>query len=628
MFNPIKKSALVFLWFFLLFAQIDFAKADKVSNYREFSMTLILSKPSSNTDKLPQSLSDLLTPIYVGEKEKCSETVLLANKLNINRLDTAKKESLAELGHKKIEDAYYDKHTKDSWAKKIGKKITFSDKFEPEMSAKLAEITHPSLAESSNSTVSVEAEWNNFLKEFQVTDSKKLLIAPTITAPNIPNTAIKLASIDEYKTKLTELLCKSNQSSTIEIYVLADPITVKQPETTKLEEPKPVVVQTKQTEPQKPISPAIPTDQDLYAVIEIGASSIKPVVLHINYDQENDQYLIDDQKGIEDKKYDMIKMLEPNDVNPFHPDSIKNVANDVKEYVDTFQTKYHVPKEHIYIVGSSGVGETSHSAELKQAVQDVTNITMEFVSAEQEGTLVFNGTLKLIPKERGQQEKRKTQVVVIDVGSGNTKGGYYDTNIQDVVPFKLKYGTKSFAATIDKEQGNISFADKAIELRDRNIRPAIKSEAGRVSGLINQKRVYLVGGITWATSTLLSLDAPKYQRRSATGDQAIYTVMYLADINEVYKKVTSSNSIEQVCQNNEAVNLIKDPEKKAIRQEEIDGICSGKFSMKQLIAGLEILKALALELDFEHKNVFFIQNTLYAWPVGYLKEKIEHEVRH
>lgn len=89
----------------------------------------------------------------------------------------------------------------------------------------------------------------------------------------------------------------------------------------------------------------------------------------------------------------------------------------------------------------------------------------------------------------------------------------------------------------------MSFADKAKELREHKLIPAIKSEASRVPGLKNKNRVYLIGGISWAVSTLLSLDSPKYARRSLTGDQAIYTVMNFkspSDVDQLYNRVTGT----------------------------------------------------------------------------------------
>ncbi len=38
----------------------------------------------------------------------------------------------------------------------------------------------------------------------------------------------------------------------------------------------------------------------------------------------------------------------------------------------------------------------------------------------------------------------------------------------------------------------------------------------------------------------------------------------------------------------------------------------------------EIIKAFSQELRFPDKQVFFIQNALYAWPLGYIQDKIQN----
>jgi len=379
--------------------------------------------------------------------------------------------------------------------------------------------------------------------------------------------------------------------------------------------------------PAPPTPSVIPSasNQDLFGVIEIGASGIKPAVLQMVYSAEEDQYTVTEKGKQKEKKYDVVT-LDANNRAAFHPDSKELIANDLKGYVDEFQLNYAVPKEHIYIVGSSSVAQVEHKDELKQAVKESTGIDMDFVTAEQEGRHVFNGTLKLIPKERGQHDRREKEAVVIDIGSGNTKGGYYDTSTKQVATFEIKYGTKTFSKQVDKERGDKSFADMAKNLSSRELIPAIKSEASRVPGLENKDRVYLIGGISWATSTLLSLDSPYYTKRSQTGDQAIYTAMNfkgISDVDRLYNRVIGDKAIEQVCKNNADANNFTDASKKEKRIKNINDICSGIFSMDQLTGGLQILKALAQELKFDKKHVFFIQNTLYAWPLGYVREKIE-----
>lgn len=632
----IKTVVFIFLWSMLFFLQINIAQAEpeEIKGYREYSVTLLLAKPSTNGGKLSEDLLNLVKPIYVDNQASCQNTVLTPNKLNVRRFDTGKSDNITKLSHDEIEKSYYSS-TAHSIAHSLGQNID-SEGFLSEADTMLNKTDKSILSDTANTTISVETEWKNFLNELSQ-NNKKLFIAPDITEPTLPNTItpIKTASIDEYKQQLTELLCQSSNSSNTEIYVLADTITVKQAEIAKTEETKPVVEVKKpeilaQPEPQRPTQPAIPTNQDLYAVIEIGSSGIKPAVLQMLYDQNNGQYLVKTQKGIKDKDYDLVT-FDPNNRGAFHPESVKPIADDLKGYVNEFQVKYAVPKEHIYIVGSSGVAMTSHRDELQRAIQDATGISMEFLSAEQEGRLVFEGTLKQIPEEREQRDRREKEVVVIDIGSGNTKGGYLDTSSGQIRTFEIKYGTKTFSKKVNEERGNMSFTEKADELKKRVLRPAIRSEAERVSGLKNKQRVYLIGGIPWATSTLLSLDSPKYENRSLTDDQAIYTVMNfdgLTDVDRLYNRVTGDNAVEKVCKNNTDVNNFTDAEEKQKRIETIKKICDGVFNMDQLTGGLEIMKALAMELNFEDKKVFFIQGVLHSWPVGYLKEKIERENRH
>ena len=376
------------------------------------------------------------------------------------------------------------------------------------------------------------------------------------------------------------------------------------------------------------IVPPSPANQDMFGIIEIGASGIKPAVLQMVEVPDEDRYNVEERNiDAVKNKYEIITM-GPDDRSAFHPDAIKYVAEDVKNYVDKFQTSYAVPIEHIYIVGSSSVAKVEHKEELKQAIHDKTRLAMDFVTAEQESKHVFNGVLKLIPKKRNQRDKREQEVVVIDIGSGNIKGGYYDSGANQIVTFELPFlGTKTFSKKVDQERRDAGFKETAQDLRTQIVQPAIRNEANRVPGLKNKPRVYLVGGIVWATSSLLSLDAPEYAKRSATGDQEVYTVMNFdgfSDVDRLYNRLVGNNAAEQVFTNNRSYETMPD-DKKEKRRRDIERIRDGVFTVNQLIGGLELLKALSLELEFNKRHVFFIQNTLYAWPLGYVREKIERQ---
>lgn len=630
-----KKVFFIFLGIVIWLSQITIAHAKK-TEYREFPITLVLTKPVENSNKLSDNLLELVKPISVENQKNCKKSVLLPSNVTIKRLDTGNSNPI-ELGHKKIEESYYAKNTdwKTKASRFAGQNIEFKG-FSDEMLSILKSSDYSVLSEKSSPSLSMNTEWDNFLKSINA-DDKKLIIAPKVEQPKTDTVkAIIAKDGKDYEKQLTELLCASDEPPAIELYVLTDSIVEKQAEpinkTPAPEPPKPSPQPIVQPH-SDPAPVASSANQDLYAVIEIGSSGIKPAVLQMIYSHENDLYQINPKGGedIKDKK-SQISELIANDANAFHSDAIQHIAEDLKGYIEKFQRDYAVPKEHIYIVGSSGVALVSHKDELQHAVQDATGIKMEFITAEQEGKLVFEGSLKQIPRERDQRDRREEQAVVIDIGSGNTKGAYFDTSTNRIATFEIKYGTKTFSKKVDEEKGNnLPFADKAKELREHELRPAIRKEAERVVGLENKPRVYLIGGIPWATSTLLSLDAPKYESRSTTGDQAIYTVMNfdgISDVDRLYNRVTGAKAAEQVCENNADVNLFADSDKKQKRLKEISDICTGKFTMEQLTGGLEIMKALALELKFKDRKVFFIQGVLHAWSVGYLKEKIEQNSAH
>lgn len=47
------------------------------------------------------------------------------------------------------------------------------------------------------------------------------------------------------------------------------------------------------------------------------------------------------------------------------------------------------------------------------------------------------------------------------------------------------------------------------------------------------------------------------------------------------------------------------------------------FSGDQIIAAADLLLALNNEFDIKHKTTFFARSALYAWPMGYLANKIK-----
>ena len=363
-------------------------------------------------------------------------------------------------------------------------------------------------------------------------------------------------------------------------------------------------------------------NQNLYGLIEIGASGIKPIILQVFYKQGT--YKIKKKGKIKTEiSYDILERAKIKSRNSFHVESIPKISKDLKIYIKKFQIDFNIPRDNIFIVGSSGVAQASHKEDLQKSVKNSTGIKMEFISVEDESKYVFNGILELIPKARGQQNKRRKQAIVIDIGSGNTKGGYYNPRTKKVETFNMQYGTKTFSVKVENDNGKEDFSTKSKKLGRNLLRPIIKQQIKKHPGLMSRDRIYLIGGLPWATTTLLSLDSPTYQKRSAY--QSTYTVMKLPkDSENLYKQLTDSKeTINTICNDNKYASYFTKPDNVKKRKKISRKICDGIFNINQLIGGLEILNTLSTELKFNKKKVFFMQDSLYAWPLGYIKDKIK-----
>jgi len=301
---------------------------------------------------------------------------------------------------------------------------------------------------------------------------------------------------------------------------------------------------------------------NLFGVIEVGASGIKGAVVQTSSNKDEMQ---------------VINKLEPDNKTPINPDTLNETGEAINKMFLTIKDN-SVPAEHIYIVGSSSVAKVDHREKLKNLVQEKTGKEMDFINAEQEATLIFNGIVPL--NQRGQ-------VLTVDIGSGNTKGAYIEK--ENLLTFELAWGTKSFTKKVDDEKRTDDFKNIAGNLRRKILIPQIQEIVKQKSRLKSLNQVYLSGGIVWAMTTIMYPD-----------NQAKLIKITAEDINVFYDKLNK---------NPESLN----PGLSKIQQV---------FSVNQLVAGAEILKAISDELCFNSKTLFFNKDALHAWPLGYIEGKV------
>ncbi len=374
--------------------------------------------------------------------------------------------------------------------------------------------------------------------------------------------------------------------------------------------------------PPIPVTPSTPpkgssetTDKNkscLYGAIEIGYTGVKPVSI--------------DRCKMENKAY------EERNLNVGVKSALEggDVESVIKEIFEKMQ-KDNIPKEHIYIVGSSSIADVPHKDKIKEIVEKNTGKVMDFINARQETKLEFDYFLSLLYPY--YQKIRKEQVLMIDIGGGNIKGCYYEKD--NINHFEISsYGTKEFTRKVNAECNKKSdcFKKVAAKLRKQELNQEISDKmlvkSDVESEFLSRERIYLTGGIVWAMVTLIRpgewvVDeiSPKGERIKDWKNFKVIKAEYIAKFYEIdfhhplldIKKYPNMNHIEN------------DKEREEWREKvrKVKRI----FPPSSLIAGAEILKALSDKLDFEDKNktLFFAKEGSYAWIFGYLKEKIEKE---
>ncbi|MEP6668299.1 MAG: hypothetical protein ABJF10_04055 [Chthoniobacter sp.] len=335
---------------------------------------------------------------------------------------------------------------------------------------------------------------------------------------------------------------------------------------------------------------------EVYAVVEIGASGVKGMVVQTlaeNADPEN-------------PPVKMLKQYEPLDKNAFTAEAASRVGEAVAQMHKQMQDEFKVPVNHFYLVGSSGI-----PAEVKSAIAGKTFLegaTIEYIDAVKEATLVFRG---IVPA------RRMSQVVLLDIGSGNSKGAYVEKTKPALTftTYSIPWGTKTYAQEINKGRKDGSqFMVVADPLRKELILPAVQSAVRDFPGMQNLRRVYLAGGIPWAMATLLH---PEEIGPDKKGRENSWVKLSVDDIAKFYNKATTD--VASLLQPDLA-GVSKENRQKA--EEEVARV--GKvFNHDQLTAGAQILKTFADEMHFDKKDaLFFSRRALYAWPQGYILEKL------
>ncbi len=336
---------------------------------------------------------------------------------------------------------------------------------------------------------------------------------------------------------------------------------------------------------------------DLYAGIEVGAKGIKLSVIEV--------------KLSKDRQYDYTLKADTSintDAASLSYQSEKETFDAVTIFWKLIKERYQIPGKRVYIVISSGLrqeldkyNKTDYFANIIRPTGMDSSVKVSAVSAIQESELSMLG---IVP----QRDRYSTNQ--FDVGSGNTKGGYFDAS-RKFVPVTFPLGTKSFQRLVDaKTQGDINeFAKAAEKLWKDSIAITVQWELDNKPDFKSRDVMYLSGGIVWAIASCMHPGelSKNYMEISST------------DISE-FRKGLLNNYDELI--HPAALKTITNSEEAVAASKNLSRVIK-TYDQRALLSGATVLDELIRQINTINPGKKFIYSkyAYVGWISGYIIKK-------
>jgi hypothetical protein len=274
--------------------------------------------------------------------------------------------------------------------------------------------------------------------------------------------------------------------------------------------------------------------------------------------------------------------------NKYSASAIRETAAEAGKFARQMRDEYGVPAEKIQVIGSSGLPAASNRNELVEAVREATGLPpMRFLTPCEEVGLTIAGLLS---------ESERSSALLVDIGSGNTKGGYLGASGQALC-FSVPAGSVTFADRVKKDAPGQPFGESADRLRPTFLEAPLAEQVRANPELASRPLVILSGGAPYAMVTLMFPEKVRQDRVTFSAK----------DIADYLQRLRATEGVPRP-----NLDTITDPDVRTASEKEVQNVADN-FTSENLIAGAEILTALSSAFRFEGKTLIFDRNGITAW---------------
>jgi hypothetical protein len=345
---------------------------------------------------------------------------------------------------------------------------------------------------------------------------------------------------------------------------------------------------------------------NLYAGIDVGSKGVKLSIIQMS------------KNAAVTKSFTAIKDTSVNtDFISFTPASFSATLKGLCGMYNLALSGYGIPPEKIYTVISSGIKGQAEKEKKTHLIKNLTDSFKLLIKEPQRVVDVIDGMTEAKLSHLGiVPEARRYNTFLIDIGSGNTKGGYFKNgNTKELKLFLLNWGTKTVANATEKRADN----DKSIANYKKQLFRVLAGEpdseivyAVNESGAYNMNDYFAFsGGIAWSVATLLYPELI---------ENSVVPVTY-ADLVKFNDKLT-----------NNYASLSPESIVKTVTDETLDKVAISTeaqrvhkvFDQKSLMAGTGLLIKIVRQFEGtqDKKQFFLVKNGQVGWISAYVNQAV------
>ena len=344
-----------------------------------------------------------------------------------------------------------------------------------------------------------------------------------------------------------------------------------------------------------------------YAGIEVGSKGVKMSIIEL------------DKKAGEDGEFRILNDTSINtDFISFTQPTYQATLAALNKLYEVAVIQNKIPVANVFTAISSGVNIQAQKEDKQRWIDQLINAfklnnneserTVAIIDVKEEARLSHLG---IVP------EGRRYKTFLIDIGSGNTKGGYFPYgNTKDFRLFQLTWGTKSAFNAAEKMLGD----DKGLENYNSQLsRVLAGAEYNEIVYAVNASGAFpksdniaFSGGIAWAIATLISPEL---------NDNAVVGVTY-EEVFEFSEKLTKNPSLysDYYIVKTLPENSSIDSEKLGRDVKQVNKV----FEQRALLAGTGLLLKTMRQFDgvVERKKFYLVKNGAVGWISAYVNQQV------